>query len=105
MQLRLHAKISCNEYPQKAGMGAAGPQTYASESFPRVLTVYFRRAAAATPTSPDDAIVGRRGMHKLLSAFQSSSTKCTTHADCTQHSATCRQGFTPKSAKVVTFAP
>jgi hypothetical protein len=45
----LHAKISCNEYLQKAGIAGFGAKTYASDPFSRVVTVYFPRAAAATP--------------------------------------------------------
>ena len=47
----LHAKVSRNKYPHKARIGGYGAKTYASDSFLRVVTVYFRRAAAATPIS------------------------------------------------------
>jgi hypothetical protein len=49
MQPELHAKVSRNKYPHKARIGGFGAKTYASDSFLRVVTVYFRRAAAATP--------------------------------------------------------
>jgi hypothetical protein len=49
MQPALHAKVSRNKHPQKARIGGFGAKTYASNSFLRVLTVYFPRAAAATP--------------------------------------------------------
>jgi hypothetical protein len=50
MQSELHAKVSRDKYPQNATIGGFGAKTYASDSFLRVLTVYFPRAAAATPT-------------------------------------------------------
>jgi hypothetical protein len=51
MHLQLHAMISCNKYPQKAPIGGFRAENYANDQLSGVVTVYFRRAAAATPSS------------------------------------------------------
>src|SRR5260370_14303332 len=49
MQRQLHAKISRNKYPQRPRTGAVGTESDRKEPCARRATVYFRRAAAATP--------------------------------------------------------
>ena len=89
MQRELHAKVSRNKYPQNARIGGVGAKTYASDPFLRVLTVYFRRAAAATPIRYEIRRPQGKSPHVDLEVFTPKNEKQVPSGTMTRGNATC----------------